>query len=92
MKFTVKIRPMSAADASLQCPFPPNTTEYNDAVAAFLGDIGRTTWCISISNEHDGIIEIEASINSVFELKTVMKSTFSEYFCYIRFVDSEIKS
>lgn len=89
MKFRVAVRPLSESDISLDCPYTPSLEEYHQELELLLIEIKQIPQCISACFDRNDIY-IDASFTNVGEMKNGLRSLFSKYICFIRFVDAEV--
>ena len=89
MKFRVRVRPFSARDVSLDCPYTPTFDEYSQELELLIREINEAPQCSSASLDRDAI-NVDASFSDVREMKDGLRSLFSKYICFVRFVDAEV--
>ena len=89
MKFRVGVRPFSAHDVSLECPYQPTWEEYAQELELLIREVNEIPQCNSATVDGDAIY-IDAKFDNVRDMQNGLKSIFSEHICFVRFVDAEI--
>ena len=84
LKYTIRVRPLTNADLSLDCRFPCTETDtYNLHRLALIKDI-RNLQSIDEIISNDNELFITSDLNAS-ALSADMKAIFNREFCYIRF-------